>query len=137
MEHEPTTYKDGDDSDDSDDEIKLDGAMTRRSDAEEDDEEDEEEEEEEEEGEGADRIGAGAAPPGDDEQTVVDVCLDFCDPHERFFHGIRCGVQLLTRVLRRVFPAPSRSVGLRGLVSQREPSLLRLCHLLVRVIHVY
>ncbi|CAM9859453.1 unnamed protein product [Pylaiella littoralis] len=41
----------------------------------------EEEEEEDEEGAGAARAG--------DEQTVVDVCLDFCDPHERFFHGIR------------------------------------------------
>lgn len=98
---------DGEDSDDSDDEIKLDGALTRRSDAEEDDEEDEEEEEEdEEEQEGAGRIGAGAAPPGDDEQTVVDVCLDFCDPHERFFHGIRCGIRLLNRVLRPAFSAP-------------------------------
>ncbi|CAN0117555.1 unnamed protein product, partial [Ectocarpus fasciculatus] len=66
-------------SDDSDDEIKLDGAMTRRSDAEEDDEEEEEEEE---------ATASGAAAAGD-QQTVVDVCLDFCDPHERFFHGIR------------------------------------------------
>ncbi|CBJ49223.1 conserved unknown protein [Ectocarpus siliculosus] len=68
-------------SDDSDDDIKLDGALTRRSDAEEDDEEEEEEEEEE-------AAGSGATAAGD-QQTVVDVCLDFCDPHERFFHGIR------------------------------------------------
>ncbi|CAN0012539.1 unnamed protein product [Scytosiphon promiscuus] len=32
---------------------------------------------------------ATAAGEAGDQQTVVDVCLDFCDPHERFFHGIR------------------------------------------------
>ncbi|CAB1119362.1 unnamed protein product [Ectocarpus sp. CCAP 1310/34] len=81
----PKAFEGGDDdsaeeSDGSDDDIKLDGALTRRADAEEGDEEEEEEEEE--------AAGSGATAAGD-QQTVVDVCLDFCDPHERFFHGIR------------------------------------------------
>lgn len=35
--------------------------------------------------------GVGGGAGGEvGQQTIVDVSLDFCDPHERFFHGIRC-----------------------------------------------
>lgn len=70
-------YADDDSSDDSDDEIQLDGALPKRRGANlgansEDDKNDDDDEEEE----GQDR-------------EIVDINLDFCDPNERFFHGIR------------------------------------------------
>lgn len=50
-------------------------------------------EEEFEGGEGDDG-GEGSGSDGEavdpNQKTVVDVSLDFCDPHERFFHGIKC-----------------------------------------------
>ncbi|CAM9567119.1 unnamed protein product [Ascophyllum nodosum] len=60
----------------SGDEIKLTGAL-RRGDEEYDSEQEPEEDDEEEDEE------------GEDQPTIVSVSLDFCDPHERFFHGIR------------------------------------------------
>lgn len=79
------------DEDDSEDDIKLDGAITRGS----------EEEFSEEEGGGEpgdddeEKDGPGSQA-GADQQTLVDINLDFCDPHERFFHGIKCVVVLLS-----------------------------------------
>lgn len=64
---------DEDDDDDSEDdsdegEIQLDGAIQRDS-------------------------GDGEGGGDDGGAEIVDINLDFCDPHERFFHGIRCEIQ--------------------------------------------
>ena len=98
LSHPPLLTTDGDDdsadgqseggSDEhssSGDEIKLTGAL-RRGDEEYDSEQEPEEDDEEEDEE------------GEDQPTIVSVSLDFCDPHERFFHGIRYATTSFVRV---------------------------------------